>query len=552
MEDLGNISLERQSKHYTGSIVVKVLGDKLKFGKAFKQLEIIDGQQRLASLTILVHCICERLNELTLEDADKTARNLESEYIQDNSTGVYKLRLNGNDDAFLKDVVLKTSSEEMVGKEPTTPSERRLIGAKTYFLSKLNTMDFDVLNQLIEKTLNRLLFIRYEVGSEVEAGLVFEAMNDRGKPLTQVDKIKNYLIYLAYRKDDSDLATSINQAWGEIFKNVMETDKFDEDDLLRYHWIMLRGESKEYNVHRRLKGIFNLLTDDITNAVRQYITSLKEASYVFRELNSPDTAFTDWNGYEDIQDVREYLNGLHRLRNIATFMPLLMASRIVCKESPWQFRNVCEACESFAFRVYKVGNKRADTGYSKLCEYARQLFAARASPPGEVESTSERILNEVYDWLRYYVDDQEFTENLKRQNLTWWLDNYEIRYLLYELEKRKCKEQSENSPEWESIQDTTIEHIWPQNPRNYDTWSEELKEEHQKSYDKLGNLTLTFWNPELSNRDFAEKREMYAKSNLIIQRELKNLPAWGSIEVGSRTDNIVAFALERWKSSWLQ
>ncbi len=204
---------------------MRSLGQKIILGKSFQRFEIIDGQQRLASLTILLHCVCEALKALNLEDALKTAVNMDNDYIRDSSTGVHKIRLNGVDDSFLKDVVLKTTGTEMVGREVTTPSEKRLKKAKAFFSDKTKGMRFADLNGLIERMLNRLLFIRYEVGTEVEAGLVFEAMNDRGRPLTQVDKIKNYLIYLAYRKDDPDLAVSIKPIMGG---NIQKCDGVGE------------------------------------------------------------------------------------------------------------------------------------------------------------------------------------------------------------------------------------------------------------------------------------------------------------------------------------
>jgi hypothetical protein len=63
----------------------------------------------------------------------------------------------------------------------------------------------------------------------------------------------------------------------------------------------------------------------------------------------------------------------------------------------------------------------------------------------------------------------------------------------------------------------------------------------------LGNLTLTFWNPSLSNKDFPDKKEMYKKSNLAVQRELASNDVWTAAEVEKRTREIIQFALERWK-----
>lgn len=545
-KDLEHTSIESESKHYIGTIVVEKRGDSTKLGKTFRTFKIIDGQQRLATLVILLFCIHEELKVLPLADATKTADNILGDYIKDESAEVYRIKLNGSDDDFLKDIILRPHTDEMVGRRPRTPSERRLREAKMFFSSKLSGKTFDYLNQLIEKICSKLLFIRYEVGSEVEAGLVFEVMNDRGKDLTQVDKIKNYLIYLAYKKDDPDLAVYINEAWGEIFKNVMEAHRFDEDDLLRYHWIIYTGQLKESDIHRRLKERLDLVTSDLPSKIRDYTGSLKEASYVFRELNNPDVSFSDWHdGYVD--EIRDYLNGLHRLRNIATFMPLLMASRIVFKDSPQRFSEIVRACESFAFRVYKVCNRRADTGLSTFHARAHQLFRAKGRSGTEIQKAWQQAVGDIHWYFDYYGDKWEFELDLNRASFYEWLETYEIQYLFYELAKKKCKDSGEASPQWSELRKATIEHIWPQIPRGYNGWSDDQRKQHVKCRNKLGNLTLTFWNPELSNKDFSEKRDQYSQSDLVIQRELAKAASWGEEEIEARTQEIVKFALERWK-----
>jgi len=550
-EDLEGIVLENQSKHYTGTIIVEKLGDKSKFGKTFRQFKIIDGQQRLATLTILLFCLYEKMQKIGTEDATKTSENI-FEYIKDKSTEEYKLKLNGSDDSFLKDFILKTPDLEMVGREAVTYSEERLKEAKDFFGKRLAGKDFGYPISLVEKITNRLLFIRYEVGSEVEAGLVFEVMNDRGKPLTQVDKIKNYLIYLSYKKEDNDLAKTINETWGEIFRNLMGIDKFDEDDLLRYHWIMYDGEYKTEalsDVHRRVKEKLNLKNSQVLGKIRDYISSLKETSYVFKELNNPETSFNDWQSR--LEEIRKYINGLQRLKNIATFMPLLMASRIVFKNRPQNFREIVRLCEVFAFRVYKVGNRRTDTKYSKFCRLAHDLFEKRESNDNEKHETYDKILTEIKNSIQEYGEDDEFKNNLMRYDFyNGWLESYEIKYLLYELESQKCKSQKEAPPKWEEIEDSkrvSIEHIWSQTPRGYEEWTEEQKETHRKHVHKVGNLTLTFWNSELYNKDFPEKKGKYEESNLIIQRELSSYNSWGQDEIDKRAEEIVLFALERWK-----
>ncbi len=329
----------------------------------------------------------------------------------------------------------------------------------------------------------------------------------------------------------------------------MASERFDEDDLLRYHWIMRANEPKEYDVHRRLKESFRLGTIPAgLDPVKQYVASLKETSYVFRELSDPENGF---NGIDSklAAGIRELVVGLHRLRNIATFMPLLMAARIACVDVPHQFRDILRQCEAYAFRVYKVGNRRADAGLSTFSWYAKQMFDMRGRSTADISKTGQDIVRDIRGLMEYYSNAEEFDFNLSKRDFASWLETYEIKYLLYELEKSKCLEQGESPPLWDDIEKkTTIEHVWPRNPRDYDSWPEDRQAEHFASVNRLGNLTLTFWNPELSNRDFAEKQVMYRDSNLIIQRELAKLITWDKKTIDDRTRDMVLFSLGRWSS----
>lgn len=545
-EDLENIDRGTDFKHYTGTIVVEKVGDIAKYGKTYRKFKIIDGQQRLATLTILLFSVYEKIKAIDSTDGNKTAENIFSEYIYDSSTYLHKLVLNGDDNGYLKDVVLKITPEEMAGNRPQTPSQKRLKDAKEFFRKKLSDRDFGYLDNLLNKITTRMLFIRYEVGSELEAGLVFEVMNDRGKSLTQVDKIKNYLIALAYKKDDADLAININKTWGAIFRNLMEIEAFSEDDLLRYHWIMLTGEAKTYDVHRTLKDKCNLKNENLMEDIRDYITTLEEASYVFKELNKPEDSFVDWTGIT-VDNMKKYLLGLRRLKNTATFMPLLIASRKIYKTDPESFHDIVRLCEIFAFRVYKVGNRKTNTKYSMFCRHAKKLFDARNDDYDRRRNICEEIKNDIREAIAEYGNEEEFVNNLKRDRFYHWMESYEVKYLLYELECKKCLDAGEGTPKWSDISSATqIEHIWPQKPRGSGGWGDEEKEHHERYVHKLGNLTLTYWNQPLYNKDFVDKREEYKKSRLTIQRELGEHSKWELEEIDNRTEDIINFVKTRW------
>jgi hypothetical protein len=535
------------SEHYTGTVILKKLEDLTRLGKAFGRFELVDGQQRLATIVILLAAISEQLGSQASAEANQTAANVLTDYVHDASTDTYKLRLNRGDHDFLKDVILPRDSQEVVGKEPSTPSEVKLLDAKRYFTAQVGNKSEPELQDLIGKVLNGLRFTRFQVGTDAEAGLIFEVTNNRGRPLDQLDKIKNYLMYVSYKAGDPQLATEINEAWAEILRNMLSSGGLSEGHILRYHWLMRTGEWKEYDVHRKLKAsLAPPFSERHLGEIRSYVGTLKETSYVIRELSNPEGAFADWPRTE-AERIAVLLRGLHRLRVLATFLPLLVASRIALKAHAHLFKDVVAACEAFALRVYKIANHRADTGLSMFARQARQMFSARGASTSQLEDATKGVLKAIQAYVRDYGSDDVVRGALSGEKIYGGtLDGYEIRYLLAEFERWQCAAAREEALRWSELEKASIEHILPQSPDDMDQWSDDQWSAHWRVRDSLGNLTLTFWNSELSNKPFHEKRLKYAESNLRIQRELAQRSTWQGAEIEQRRDELIRFVLTRW------
>jgi hypothetical protein len=546
-EDLEGMAAS--AEHYTGTVIVKKLQDYTRLGKAFARFELIDGQQRLTSTVILLNSLCDELRRRNTPDGLRTADNIETEYIHDLATDTYKLRLNRGDDPYLKDVVLRSFTKEMVGREAASPSEIRLLAAKRYFLGRIATFDDSQMDALLSKVLSGIRFTRFQVASDAEAGLIFEVTNNRGRPLNELDKIKNYLMYVAYKAGDPQLATEINEAWVDVLKNVMASGRVEEQEILRYHWVMRTGEPKEYEIHRRLKSKFTPpFKDTYLAEVREYVSSLKEASYVIRELSQPDDAFSDFPD-EQARTIRNHLIGLHRLKAIATVLPLLLSARITLRHQPELFGRIVAACEAFAFRVYKVANRRADAGLTMFAEQAKLMFDARGDPGTALVSRADDAIATIADYIATYGDDLSVSAALSAENVFAILEGYEIRYLLGEYERWKCIEAKEKPLPWDELEKATIEHILPQTPADSGAWTEEDWQNHNKIVNNLGNLTLTYWNSQLSNKPFEDKQVRYKDSNLGIQRELADEVMWKRDDIGWRRESIIKFVFLRWPSS---
>ena len=193
----------------------------------------MDGQQRLTTIVILLNEMSRTLAEY---DGSKTlAQGIRTMYVMAtdiDGQALHKLTLNNDTNHFFRHNILPDKPE--IGGPPVI-SAQRLQDAKEQIARYLNNADGDVANkerwlkELHRKLTNQLHFNLYEVERAGDVGVIFEVMNDRGKQLTDLEKVKNYLLYCASslgvsQVNRDELADSINNAWGMILKQLMDAE----------------------------------------------------------------------------------------------------------------------------------------------------------------------------------------------------------------------------------------------------------------------------------------------------------------------------------------
>lgn len=577
LEDLDE--MEPDKTHYTGTVVLVKKEEREHLGETYSTYDIIDGQQRLTTIIILLQCIYEAYRELGEvsvgeELAGEMASALREGYIVKGP--IKKISLNQDCNDFFVNLVIKAVNIANI-KKPTNSSEENLKNAKhtieEYLQEALVGAAIDsrieYLNELRRKITNGLMMNRYVVDSDAEAGVIFEVMNDRGKPLSGADKIKNYLIYLAYKAENEELANTINRYWGDIFRNLMASRRASEDDFLRYHWIIYTDEQKEYDIHRRIKQRITLKNaagerreeGELEDKITAYGADLRQASDIFVELNRPfsDRSFSndEYRNYSGLSDVKSMVDKFHRMGTTASFFPLLISARMFFGQDPKRFHELLSLLEVFAFRVLIIGNRRANTGQSALYSLAFELHEQQNASDSEREQVVARMKNRIARLIHDYSPDDSFEQHLASERFYGDYQSREIKYLFYELELEKAKDSPEQfTVTWDGDHgvdaDATIEHIWPQNPKGYESWPEREQQIHDEYVHRLGNLTLTGCNPKLSNKpfldspDFDGKQGLYDKSYLHVQREIGEYRTWYVPQIEERQADLIAFASRRW------
>ncbi|MCL6448921.1 MAG: DUF262 domain-containing HNH endonuclease family protein, partial [Armatimonadetes bacterium] len=576
-QDMEN--LREVSSHFMGTLIFKPSSEPGSF-------EIVDGQQRLTTLVILFACACRFLRRQTgFEDA---SWEIFEKYVcgcheRRPSYGLRRLQLAPpNDNDFFWYCVL--SPEPQRTRDPETPGQVRLQKARNYFDQKISQVygnEGQSLRTFLEDIAEKMVFLTYQVKDNKTAGVVFETINDRGKPLSELDKIKNYLLYLAARIPDAvaarDLEAAVGAAWEKILRNLYRIEGYAEDtvdlenSLARYHWIVLTGVYNVYDIYRALKEKHldeknrTLYSVEVLRHARDYVESLVEAADLYAGLRKPDLArFGAARGAAG-----QYFEPLNdpAIGTMANFAPLLMA--VFKRFMPGSSGDVCEVlrlCYLFSWRAYRVCNRRSDAGIGTLSSLAYRLW--------HDQTGLEEVTASLKQLIEYYGGDNTFVDNLQRNTLS----GPERRYFLYRWELHLAQQSRQSSLlDWKEARNMQIEHVWPQIPppgSDYGNWRPELKEKHNKIMDLLGNLILLdqSWNASLSNRLPCQKRDEYLNrerigSNLAMVRELANdegfqklatYTSFGAYRtrwmlddaekfISARTGRLVEFALQEWK-----
>jgi hypothetical protein len=570
LEDLEMLGPGRE--HYTGTIIlheIAVEGLLLDAeGKSHGRMNIVDGQQRLTTIVLLLDAIRRELASMTNEPFPTLAAGIKRGYVAATAISgqpLYKLSLNDDCDHYFKTVAV---SDQPGPEGPQISSERRLADARAEFASYLHSAKAaqgnsyaEWLTEIYTKVTNQLKVSLYEVKSAAEVGVIFEVMNNRGKPLSDLEKVKNYLLYAGSTLSiPHELDKAVNGAWGEIFRQLMAaglTTSDDEDQLLRAHWLTeYDPQSRNWTGSKAVKAHFDLrkyqgrqehLLDELT----RYTEGLRASCVGYCDARSPERqdSFASMKGNALRDEVKDSSAKLVRINVVATFLPLLIATRNRFADDAPKYLELTKLCEAFAFRVYRLLERRSNAGQADLFRIGHQL-RKRAI-------TFDEALMQVRQTLLWFCPDVKFEEALRREDYDWY--NWAgLKYFLYEYEEHLAgKKGALPKIPWEDVRKReradTIEHVLPQTPA-HPYWRQRFDDAARKNLTHdIGNLALTKDNASYGNKPFPLKKgaaglgkPCYAESPFFMERDLATLDDWDPTHLTARRTALVDWALWRW------
>jgi len=531
--DQGNDGLKNKS-HFYGMFLFNV-------DEEDDISEIIDGQQRITTVIILLNEIRYRLQEL---GAVGEADIIRDDYVKNNRG--YKLSLGpSEDDQVSKDHILdREDIEQDIDSISDSPSQRRLLEAKKFFVKKLKSKDEDFLINLQEE-IEMLETMSYEVNSITRAVKIFETANDRGRNLTDLDKTKSFLMLQLYLNENEDNKGAIEDRisllqsrFGEMYRKIDEINNdehwgsFSEDDIQRYHYILW---DKDWSSSRGERYYQNLLSN-LKEKIRGSTQPMEQIEDYSKELLNAFRAHEHLTRDSDVDDEEpQIIKRMELAGSMGNVRPLLLALRMKRGSTitPDEYRSILPLVEALVVRMYVVAQKRAYTGRYKIYRLARDIYQEKVAVP-EIKPRIRNITNN-------YADDATVRDSLSQDDFYSDYDASERRYLLYFYEASvQADSPREKMPyslrNWVSGRlvgagddvNIEVEHIHPQTPVD-----ESEVDEHKH---RLGNLSILpeGENSSLQNAVGANKEEAYKEINLEMNKNIvPDLEDWGKTRLST-------------------
>ena len=523
-EDLWSDIIDQRNpetdNHYLGTIVIKNISD-----NAF---EIIDGQQRIATLTIISIAIVSKLLEMgqdLMGDRADTERAdlLRRRYIGDKDpTSLVRLSgltLNENNNEFFQEYII--NEKTLKSTSGIIKSNKLILDCLRYYRKKIDDLDNsqasgEALAELLDGIIGKkLIFIKITVSDEVNAYTVFETLNARGLELTSTDLLKNYLFSLV----SEETRIALERKWKGVI-GFVGNDQFPE--FLRYFLLMRTSKVRT----PRLFKIIKSQTKTDAEAIALLDDLLPYAEF-FAFLSDGNHEY--WNGHP---------NAKRHVRDLILFKSKQMTPALFAAHKAFsfsEFEKFLRYVVSFLFRYTIVGGRNTNALEPASSTVAQAILNGRATSARDAAT----VLSELY------INDDQLKSEFQQVRLPTTQQNRKIiKYILCNIEEalsgRSCDVDGDAG---------SIEHIWPQSGRNV---SGSLKDDDLIG--SIGNLTLlsVLENRKTGSKAFADKMKVYKESTYEITRNLakEDMSEWNDDAILARARWLGKQAASIWRSGF--
>lgn len=512
--------------YFIGSMVVYKDG-KQRYG-------VVDGQQRLTTITILLSVLRDKLADVGLKDLAEGVhglierRNIDNKpefivstessypYFQDRiqkwGTPSLKIELH-NEETNLQ------SAHQMLRELISTAIES--LNTDTTLSEKRRTELTEQKLVTIRDALLNLKVILVKLEDEDDAYVIFETLNTRGKDLALTDLVKNHLT--KHIKSKNPLSDEVKVKWKQLLETIEGSSADLQTDAFIHHFWLSKYD------YLPAKSLFKVLKKRITaDQSSAFLDALLEDSVLYRSMNEP--SYGKWAKEE--KEIERALSALVIFRVVQQtpcVLSLLREYRTTKKLKKKHIEDAIVAIEKFHFLFTAVTSQRSSGGISGMyAALGRRLFEAKDT------QDAVKIIQELKQKLRDRVPSIEefkalfpnivFTDNVTKQKKL-------VKYVLV------CLDRQATSPATVDYEQMTIEHLAPQSLIGSPGYDDAL-------IGQIGNLLLVSddLNGKLKNKSFKEKKRILVENNYSLAEAIVQAATWGPSEIKERTDAIAGEA----------
>ena len=487
--------------------------------------EVVDGQQRLATTTILLAAIRDYFKEQSDDLLVRSLNDFLFTIVRETRELYPRLKLNVDDNAFFRSRILEEEgTPSRASVNPQRSSHQRITLAaelakqhvQKIIAAPSGQSRIDQLNRWVSFIEKAALVILLRVPDDLNAYVMFETLNDRGLKTSQSDLVKNYLFAQA-----DDRLKEAQQKWANMDGAV---ESLDQDDIvinyLRHFVISRYGHTRERDVLQRVK-------EKVVGGTRaiEFLSELADGANDYAALLTP--THTKWNAYSP--SIREHIRTMAFLQ-MTPLRPVMLS--VLSKFTRPQVER--------AFRLFVFWSVRfliAGGGRSGAVEEAFARAAQKISEGGI--NSAGKLTQELTDVL---PSDVEFESAFATARVS---RNAHARYYLRALE---LKTQGNQEPEWIPNEDVVInlEHVLPEHPDS--SWASFDNSLAPAYFKRLGNMVLlqASINDSIGNKSFSTKTSAFQKSNFALTKEVAKNTVWEPAKIDERQKKLARLAVGTW------
>ncbi len=487
-------TIKNEQYHYMGYIVLQRKGQ--------HDFEIIDGQQRLVTLSLVILAAMKNIQSLintNIDENKERLRVLTERYIGSKNPISLKvdskLSLNRNNRANFKAICSTLEAPNLRGQ---THTNKLLNKCFKFFEAKKMGNTGQEIAEFIELISSGLIFTKIVVQDELNAYKVFETLNARGVQLSTPDLLKNYIFSVVTKNNDvsEQELDELDESWSEIITQLGESNF---TDFIRYHHNFQASSVTKKDLFSSIRKLV-----DTPEKAYEYLQSLSKYAPLYASLLNP---YDDWWGNQDIvyREVRKYLVGFD-LFNIKQPFTVLMAA--------FYHFSAADELVKLAKYLYVLAIR-----YNVVCHLS----------PSEQELNYNQLAMKIYSreytrashlknspiFKKLYPDDGTFYNAFEFYKMPSRHSTKKIRFLLAEIETYLGHNTDYTK--------TTLEHICPYHPDAQ--WDSYFGEGINDIQDRLGNMVL-LEKDELKRASFADKKKTYLVNHYPLAKKVASYDEW--------------------------